>query len=106
MIELEAKKAGGFRADDEEEEEATEDTTGQGNLQARSAGEFLHPGSAARTASPGSGIYDTPRRSSAAGEPPGTPGSWRSNDPGTPGGLWTIAWTCDPSKESFAALRE
>ena len=52
------------------------------SLQASTTGEFLNPRAAARSANPGSGVY-APRRSSASGEPPGTPGSWKSDVPGT-----------------------
>ena len=93
--------------DDGEEEEMEEDPKVGGELVvlARPAGELLHPGSAApRAPSPGSGVVTPPARGAGSGSRslPGTPSSWRSNDPGTPGGLSRlITRSFDPEKESL-----
>ena len=83
MKDLAAQQAGGPDAD--EEEEKLPELPAACSLQASTTGELLHPGAAARTASPGSGVY-TPRRSSRS-DMPGPSGSWKSEAPGTPGGL-------------------
>ena len=103
LVDLAARQA---PEEEDEEGEATEDDAAASSLQASTTGEFLNPGAAARTASPGSGII-TPRRSSRAnGEPPGTPGSWKSDAPGTLGSLAQMIKRTFDSANEFAALRE
>ena len=87
--------------EDGEEETTTGAAAGTGSLQASTTGEFLNPGAAARSASPGSGVYNTPRRSSQGGV--ATPGSWRSDNAGSPGGLArTINKAFNPTEESLS----
>ena len=87
--------------DDELRKEATEDGAAASSLQAGTTGEFLNPGAAARSASPGSVVYTSPRRSSQGGV--ATPGSWRSDNAGSPGGLArTINKAFNPTEESLA----
>ena len=100
MIDLAAQQAEGPDADEEDEKATIPELPAAGSLQASTTGELPHPGAAARTTSPGSGVY-TPRRSSR-NDIPGTPGSWRSAAPGTPGGLeQRINKTFDPLTESL-----
>ena len=96
-----------YGSEDDGEEEKEEDPKVGGELVvlARPAGELLHPGSAAsRAPSPGAGVVTPPARGAGSGTRslPGTPSSWRSNDPGTPGGLCRmITRSFDPEKESL-----
>jgi hypothetical protein len=105
MVDLAALQAQVSEEEEAEDEEDGEEATttgaaaGTGSLQASTTGEFLNPGAAARNASPGSGTYNTPRRE-AGGQV--TPGSWRSDVPGSPGGLArTINTPFDPTQESL-----
>ena len=56
MVDLAAQSVEGLEADEEEEEATASEAP---SLQASTTGELLHPGAAARTASPGSGSLYT-----------------------------------------------
>ena len=100
ITDIAAREAAPDASEDEEEEHPAEPL--EPALQARPAGEVLHPGSAAaRASSPGSGVVTPPRREGSR-TMPGTPNSWRSNEPGTPGGLTRMVHRMfDPEKESL-----